>query len=51
MSDLSPSEITHQIKYEQNDEHKAEPSATTDMPPVSISAAAEDKDKENNNDN
>jgi hypothetical protein len=47
MSDLSPSEVAHQVKYEQNDEHKAEPSTAADMPSVGISAAAKDKNKEN----
>ena len=51
MSDLSRSEVAHQIKYEQDNEHKAEAAAAADMSSISISAATEEKNKDNNNEN
>jgi hypothetical protein len=45
------SEVTQQIKSEQNNEHKAEPTTTTDMPSISISTATEDKNKDNDKEN
>jgi hypothetical protein len=45
---LFASEITHQIKYKQDDEHKAEAAAAADMASVGIAATAEKKNKDNN---
>jgi hypothetical protein len=44
----APSKVAHQIKHEQNDEDKTESTAATDMAPVGISAAAEEKNENNN---
>ena len=48
MSGLVASEVAQQIKYEQDNEHKADSAAAADMSPVSIAAAAEEKNKDNN---
>ena len=42
------SEITHEVKYEQDNEHEAESASATSVSPVSITAAAEDKNENNN---
>jgi len=47
-SRCSPSEIAHQIEYEQDNEYQAEPTTAPGMAPVSISAATEEKNKDNN---
>jgi hypothetical protein len=44
-----PSEVAQQIEHEQDNEHKAESAAAPGSAPVSISAAAEEKNKDNNN--
>lgn len=51
INDLCLSEIAHEIKYEQDDEHKTKSAAAADMPPVCISATAEEKNKNENKEN
>ena len=43
-----PSEVTHQIKYQQNDQDEAETAAAAGRTTVGVSAAATKKDKDNN---
>jgi len=43
-----PSKVAHQIKYEQDDQHKAESASATDVASIGIAAAAEEKNKDNN---
>jgi len=45
----APSEVTQQIKYEQNDEYQAKAATASDMPAVSIATASEEENKDNNN--
>ena len=42
------SKVAHQVKYEQDDEHEPESTAAANVPAVSISAAAEKENKDNN---
>jgi hypothetical protein len=48
ISDWFRSEVAHQIKDEQYDEHKAETAPAADMSPVGIATAAEEKNKDYN---
>ena len=45
------SEIAHEIKYEQDNEHKAESATATDVTAVGVPAAAEEKQEDNNEKN
>jgi hypothetical protein len=45
------SEITHQVKNEQDNEYQAKPTATARMASIGISAAAEDQNENNNEEN
>ena len=42
----TPSKVAHQIKHEQDDKNQAESTAAANMPSVSISAAAENENKD-----
>jgi hypothetical protein len=43
-----PSKVAQQIEYEQYNEYEAEPTTAPDMASVSIAAATEEKNKNNN---
>jgi hypothetical protein len=46
--EVYPSKVTQQVEHEQYHEHQAKPATAPDMASVSIPAAAEEKNKDNN---